>query len=88
VISERTCVGCRGRSSKRDLIRVVRSPAGEVEVDPSGSSPGRGAYVHPDEACVDAALDRGGIARGLRIGLPPEGAVRLRADLGRLMGAV
>jgi hypothetical protein len=88
VIPERTCVGCRGRSSKRDLIRVVRSPAGEVEADPSGSSPGRGAYVHPDEACIGAALDRGGFARGLRVGLAPEGAVRLRTDLGRLMGAV
>lgn len=88
MIPERTCVGCRERGAKRDLIRVVRSPAGDVEADPSGSSPGRGAYVHPDQACIDAALDGGGLARGLRVGLVPEGAVRLRADLGRLMGAV
>lgn len=88
MILERTCVGCRERGGKRDLIRVVRSPTGDVETDPSGSSPGRGAYVHPAEACIDAALDQGDLARGLRVALAPEGAVRLRTDLGRLMGAV
>jgi uncharacterized protein len=88
VIPERTCVGCRERGAKYDLIRVVRSAAGDVEADPSGWSPGRGAYVHRAEACIDAALDRGGFARGLRVGLAPEGAARLRADLRRLMGAV
>jgi len=88
VILERMCVGCRERRPKRDLIRVVRSPAGDLEVDPSGSSPGRGAYVHPDEGCIDVALDRGGFARGLRVGLASEGAARLRVDLERLIGAV
>ena len=86
MISERTCVGCRGRGAKRDLIRVVRTPAGDVEADPSGSSPGRGAYIHRDGTCIDAALGRGGLARGLRVGLAPEGAARLVADLRRLMG--
>jgi len=88
MISERTCVGCRERGDKRDLIRVVRSPTGDGEADPSGTSSGRGAYVHPDQACIAAALDRGGVARGLRVGLAPEGAVRLRADLERLIGEV
>jgi predicted RNA-binding protein YlxR (DUF448 family) len=88
VIPERTCVGCRDRSPKRGLIRVVRSAAGDVEADPWGAAPGRGAYVHPDGACIDTALDGGGLARGLRVGLAPEVAVRLRADLERLMGAV
>ena len=88
MIPERTCVGCRERGAKLDMIRVVRSPDGDVEVDPSGSSAGRGAYVHPREGCIDSALDRGGLARGLRVGLAPEGAVRLRTDLERLMGAV
>ena len=88
MIPERTCVGCRERAAKRDLIRVVRSSRGDAEVDTSGSTPGRGTYVHPDEACINAALNRGGLARGLRLGLAPEGAVRLRTDLERLMGAM
>jgi hypothetical protein len=86
--TERTCVGCRGKADKRDLLRVVRVGEGRVAVDPSGSAPGRGAYVHRDAECVEAALEHGAVARALRTGLAAEGAVRLRSDLVRLMGAV
>ena len=86
--AERTCVGCRGKANKRDLLRVVRVAEGRVAVDPSGAAPGRGAYVHHDAECVDAALQHGSIARALRTGLAAEGAARLRNDLVRLIGAV
>ena len=39
----RLCVGCREMKPKRELIRVVRSPEGEVSLDPVGKKPGRGA---------------------------------------------
>jgi predicted RNA-binding protein YlxR (DUF448 family) len=86
--AERTCVGCRGKADKRDLLRIVRVDEGRVAVDPSGSAPGRGAYVHHDAGCVEAALEHGAVARSLRTGLAAEGAARLRNDLVRLMGAV
>ncbi|WP_083804390.1 YlxR family protein [Oceanithermus profundus] len=45
------CASCRRRRPKRELLRVVRTPAG-WRVDPTGKAPGRGAYVCPDEpAC-------------------------------------
>ena len=44
-IPERMCLGCKERRPKRDLIRVVRSPDREVELDPTGKKSGRGAYV-------------------------------------------
>jgi uncharacterized protein len=69
---ERTCVGCRASAPKAALVRVARSPAGGVAVDPTGSAPGRGAYVHRSAACVEAALRKGGLARSLRVGLGPE----------------
>lgn len=80
---ERTCVGCRGKGGKRDLVRVVRAPDGKVKVDPAGRAPGRGAYVHRDPACVDLALGRGALARALRTGLDADGAARLKADIER-----
>ena len=86
--AERTCVGCRGKADKRDLLRVVRVDEGRVAVDPSGSAAGRGAYVHHDAKCVEAALEHGAVARALRTGLAAEGAARLRNDLVRVMGAV
>lgn len=76
---ERTCVGCRGRAPKGSLLRIVRSVEGSVRVDPRGTAPGRGAYVHRDRACVDAALGKGALWRALRAG--HRRAARLRADI-------
>jgi uncharacterized protein len=79
---ERTCVGCRGKAAKPELLRLVRADGG-VRVDPQGNAPGRGAYVHRDAACVEVALKRGSIGRALRTGLGADEADRLRADIGR-----
>lgn len=76
----RTCVGCKGRGEKAALVRLVAAGGG-VRVDPTGSAPGRGAYVHPDRACVEAAIGRGALSRALRVGLNEHGAATLRADL-------
>ena len=61
----RTCVGCRTRVAKIDLLRVVAVP-GTIAVDPRGRLPGRGAYVHPDPACVELAERRKAFPRALR----------------------
>lgn len=52
----RTCVGCGTTHDKRELLRVVRLPDGQVLVDPSGKRSGRGAYICPDPSCLDKAL--------------------------------
>lgn len=84
---ERTCVGCRGRAPKRELLRVVRAADGGTRMDPTGSAPGRGAYVHREAGCVRVALTRGTLARALRTGLGPEEAARLGRDIeGELQG--
>ena len=83
---ERTCVGCRGKAPKRELLRVARSRDGGVVVDPEFTSPGRGAYVHRDALCAEEAIRRGGLARALRSGLDPEELARLREDIGRMIG--
>ena len=83
---ERTCVGCRGKAGKGDLVRLARRPDAGVRVDVSGVSPGRGAYVHRDAECIEAALRRGVLGRALRTGVSAEEAVRLRTDLEREVG--
>ena len=79
-------MGCRGKSTKRALVRVVRGSDG-FEVDVAGSALGRGAYVHAATACVELALERHAFERALRTGPAAEGAARLRNDLARLIGA-
>jgi len=76
----RTCVGCRATSGKAGLVRLVRTPEG-VRIDRDGTAPGRGAYVHADPACCDAAFRRGALARALRTVLSPDEASTLRTDI-------
>jgi uncharacterized protein len=73
-------VGCRQKGGKRGLLRIVRAAEG-VRADPTGKASGRGAYVHRDGGCIEAALKRGGLARALRTGLSPEEVGNLRSAL-------
>lgn len=77
-------MGCRQVNSKRSLIRVVRGPEG-VRVDPTGKAPGRGAYVHDQGSCWEAAL-RGSLARALRTEFSPEVRQELAAYAATLQG--
>ncbi len=58
--------------AKKELIRVVRSPEGEVSLDFKGKLPGRGAYVCPDAACLARAKKSRALERAFSASLPPE----------------
>jgi predicted RNA-binding protein YlxR (DUF448 family) len=81
----RTCVACRRCAGKRELIRLVVA-RGTVQVDPSTSCPGRGAYVCGFAGCIDAALRRDGAAirRALRLGHTLQSDHVRQADQGRV----
>ena len=66
----RTCVGCGEESPKRTLLRVVRSPVGEVRYDPTGKANGRGAYLCADLACIAAAKKKKSLSRALKTEVP------------------
>ncbi|MEU5365235.1 YlxR family RNase P modulator [Streptomyces sp. NPDC005925] len=63
---ERTCVGCRERAAKTELLRTV-ADGGACAPDPRGTLPGRGAYVHPAPLCIDQAVRRRAFPRALRV---------------------
>ena len=62
----RQCVACRISTAKRDLIRLVRTPSGEVVIDVKKRFEGRGAYICPSEACIDLAKKKHSIDRALK----------------------
>ncbi len=68
----RTCVGCRGATAKRELVRIVRTLEGKVEVDPTGKRSGRGAYICPRYQCWEEALKKDRLARALRTTIGPQ----------------
>jgi len=65
-IPQRTCVSCRQVQGKRELVRVVRTPAGRVKVDTTGKLPGRGAYVCASADCWRDALAQRRLEGALR----------------------
>ena len=68
----RQCVGCREMKPKKELIRVVKSPEGEVSLDFKGKKPGRGAYVCPDPECLKKARKSRALDRMLEVSIPDE----------------
>ena len=69
-IPMRQCLGCREMKQKRELIRVVRSPQGEVSLDFKGKKPGRGAYVCPNRECLKRATKSKALSRALGVPIP------------------
>lgn len=80
-VPERMCVGCKTMRSKRELIRVVRTPDGEVLIDLSGKKSGRGAYICPSIACLELALKGDRLSKALEAKIDPEIVERLRQSV-------
>ena len=71
-IPMRQCLGCNEHKPKIELIRVVRSPEGEISLDFKGKKSGRGAYVCPSESCFRKARKSNRIANILECSIPEE----------------
>ena len=69
-IPMRQCLGCRTMFPKRELIRVVRSPEGELSLDFKGKAPGRGAYLCPNLECLKKARKARAIERAFEMTVP------------------
>ena len=69
-IPMRQCVGCREMKEKRELIRVVKSPDGDVSLDFKGKAPGRGAYVCHNPECLKKAIKSKALERAFSIEIP------------------
>ena len=55
-VPQRTCIGCRAVQSKREMLRIVRTPEGRVEADLTGKKNGRGTYIHKTRECLETVL--------------------------------
>ena len=63
---ERQCAACRKKRPKRELIRLVRDPEGEVIIDIRQRADGRGTYICRREECIELARKKRGIDRSLK----------------------
>lgn len=65
----RMCTGCMEMKPKKELIRVVRSPEGEVSIDLTGKKAGRGAYICKDTSCLEKAFKSKRLSRNLEVNI-------------------
>ncbi len=71
-IPQRTCMACQEKKDKRDLVRIVRSPEGEISVDLTGKKPGRGAYICPNLECLNKVIKSKRLERSLETAISQE----------------
>ena len=71
-IPMRQCLGCREMKPKRELIRVVKSPDGEVSLDFIGKKHGRGAYICQNAECLSRAVKSKALSRAFGVPVPQD----------------
>ena len=71
-IPQRTCMACQEKKDKRDLVRIVRSPEGEISVDLTGKKPGRGDYICPNLECLNKVIKSKRLERSLETAISQE----------------
>ena len=77
----RTCVACREKKPKKDLVRILLNDENGLTVDLTGKKNGRGAYVCPSSECFAKARKTKAIERSLGVNVPEEIYERIGKEL-------
>ena len=80
-IPQRQCVGCRTMTDKRKLVRIVKTPEGEIVLDTTGKKSGRGAYVCRNPECLRKARKSRALERAFETAIPAEVYDALEAQM-------
>lgn len=77
----RTCIGCKEKKPKKELIRVVKQADGKILIDFTGKTNGRGAYLCPDSNCLEQAIKTKKLSREFETEIPKEVYDDLRSQI-------
>lgn len=80
-IPQRMCVGCQEMKNKKELLRVVRTPDGDIMIDETGKKAGRGAYICANEQCFTKAYKEKRLERALKHDIASEVYESLREGI-------
>ena len=81
-IPTRKCVGCGEMRDKKDLIRVIKTPEGEICLDVTGRANGRGAYICNSAECLKKAVKNRGLEKSLKAQIPGDILEQMNKELG------
>ena len=80
-IPMRQCLGCNEHKQKRELLRVVRDPEGNISLDFTGKKSGRGAYICKSVRCLSRAVKSKRIEKNLGVAIPDEVYKKMESEL-------
>ena len=80
----RQCIGCGEMKTKKEMIRVLKTPEGEITLDATGRKNGRGAYVCPTMECLKKAIKSKGLERSFKMAIPREVYEALEKEMEQL----
>ena len=80
----RQCIGCGEMKSKREMMRVIKTPEDEILLDATGRKNGRGAYLCPAMECLKKAVKSKGLERSFKMAIPPEVYQALEKEMEKL----
>ncbi len=80
-IPMRQCIGCRQMKKKQDMIRVIKTPEGDICIDATGRKNGRGAYICPNMECLEEAIRHKALDRSFKMQISPEVYEQLKEEM-------
>ena len=66
----RTCIGCQCKKPKKEMVRIIRTPEGNIEIDETGKKSGRGAYICGNVKCLDIAFRENSLKKSFKEDIP------------------
>lgn len=77
----RKCTGCQEMKGKKEMMRILRTPEGEIILDTTGRKNGRGAYLCRSRECFEKAVKNKGLERSLKVKVPEEAYESLKREI-------
>ena len=83
-IPQRQCIGCGQMKDKEELIRILKTQDGSIVIDATGKKNGRGAYICPDEECLQKAFKTKGLERSFKMAIDQSIYDELKKELNNI----
>lgn len=83
-IPQRQCIGCGQMKDKKELIRILKTQEGSIVIDATGKKNGRGAYICPDEECLQKAFKTKGLERSFKMAIDQSIYDELKKELNNI----
>ena len=83
-VPQRKCIGCNESKPKKELIRIVKTPEGEMLIDSSKRANGRGAYICNNLECLQKAIKTKGLNRAFKMNVDTDVLIKLSEEMSKL----